>query len=77
MREQLKRIMAGVFNCAPEDVPDDADLDTLDAWDSLHHLELMLELEAEFALRIPAEAMAELVSLDRIEGYLHDRAVAS
>jgi acyl carrier protein len=64
--------MAELFDCAPGEISDEATLDTLDGWDSLHHLELMLELEAEFGVRIPTETMAELTSLERIDRYLRD-----
>jgi acyl carrier protein len=70
MRERLKYVVADVFDCALEDVPDDGDPDTLEGWDSLRHLEMMLALEAEFGVRIPAETMLELGSLQRIEEYL-------
>jgi acyl carrier protein len=72
MRERLKLVVAELFDCAPEDVPDDADPETLAGWDSLRHLELMLALETEFDVRIPTEAMLELDSLERIGDYLRE-----
>jgi acyl carrier protein len=70
MREQLKELLADLLGCAPGEIPEDADLGALEGWDSLRHLELMLELEAEFNIRIPTQAMAELISLSSIEQYL-------
>jgi acyl carrier protein len=72
MHERLKLVVADVFGCAPQEVPDDADPDTLAGWDSLRQLELMLAVETEFGLRIPAEAMFELVSLAKIDAYLRE-----
>ncbi len=74
MRERLKGVMADLFGCAPEEIPDDADPETLAGWDSLRQVELMLALEREFDVRIPTEAMLELVSLERIDGYLSEHA---
>jgi acyl carrier protein len=74
MRERLKYVVADVFDCAFEDVPDDADPDTLAGWDSLRHLEMMLALETEFGVRIPTETMLELSSLEKIEDYLCEHA---
>ena len=70
MHEQLKNVFAELFDCAPEDIPDEADSSTLAGWDSLRHIELMLALESEFGVRIPTESMLELASLDSIAEYL-------
>lgn len=72
MRENIKQIMARIFERRAEDIPDTASVDLLPEWDSLHHIELMLALEAEFGVRIPTQAMLELVSLAAIEAYLLD-----
>ncbi|HTU78181.1 MAG TPA: acyl carrier protein [Solirubrobacteraceae bacterium] len=74
MRERLKQVMAEVFGCAPWEIPDDADPETLAGWDSLRQLELMLALETEFGVRIPAEAMLELVSVEKIDDFLCEHA---
>jgi acyl carrier protein len=74
MRESLKRLIADLLGCAPEEIPDDASSETLAGWDSLRHLEMMLALETEFGVRIPTETMFELSSLERIEDYLCEHA---
>lgn len=74
MYEPLKGILAEIVGCAPEEIPDDAQLTMLEAWDSLRHLELMLALEAEFDVHIQAEEIRELASLERIDGYMRARA---
>jgi acyl carrier protein len=73
MRERLKLVMAELFGCAPEAIPDDASPATLAGWDSLRQVELMLVLEAEFDVRIPTEAMLKLDTLERIDNYLCER----
>jgi acyl carrier protein len=70
MRERLKEVMAELFGCAPEEIPEQADPDTLAGWDSLRQLELMLALETEFGVRVPAEALLELVTLEKINDFL-------
>jgi acyl carrier protein len=70
MLEQLKNVFAELFDCAPGDIPDDADSTTLAGWDSLRHIELMLALESELGVRIPTESMLELTSLKSIAEYL-------
>ncbi|HEX3693124.1 MAG TPA: acyl carrier protein [Solirubrobacteraceae bacterium] len=73
MYESLKHILAEILGCASEEIPDDAQLTMLDGWDSLRHLELMLELEAEFDIHIQAKEIRELASLEQINDYIHAR----
>jgi acyl carrier protein len=70
MRERLKQVMAELFACAPEAIPDDATPETLAGWDSLRQVELMLALEQELGVRVPMEEMLELTSLQKIDDYL-------
>ena len=70
MPRPVKELLAGVVELAPDEVPDDARTEELPGWDSLRQLELMLALEAEFGVRIPAATMLELTSLPAIEAFL-------
>ena len=45
MSNQVKIIMSNVL-MPPEEIPDDVTIGTLQQWDSLGHLNLMLELES-------------------------------
>ena len=40
--------------------------DSCDSWDSLRHLNLMLELEEEFNIEFEPEEIAEMKSFDKI-----------
>jgi acyl carrier protein len=66
MRDRVKEAMSAVFGLPAGDIPDDASPETLEDWDSLRHLELMLELEMAFGVRIPAEQVPELITVDAI-----------
>ena len=70
MRDRVKDVMARIFRVPALNVPDDASINEVPEWDSLRHLELMLELEMEFAVSIPTMTMLELFSLHAIEEYL-------
>lgn len=69
--------MAKVFGVTEVEIPDDATINQYSEWDSLRHLELMLALETEFRLRIPTDAMLQLLSLEAIETYLGGPAMTS
>lgn len=76
MRERVRDVMATVFEVPVADVPEDADSVTMPGWDSLRHLELMLELEMRFGVRIPADQVPELTSVGAIEDALRDHGAA-
>ena len=52
MMERIKRVMARTFDIPIADIGDDAEINSLPNWDSLGHMLLMLELEAEFGVSI-------------------------
>jgi acyl carrier protein len=70
VRSRVKDVVARVLEIDASAVPDDARIGELEGWDSLRQLELALELEREFDVRIPTEAMLDLTSLDAIESFL-------
>jgi acyl carrier protein len=76
MRDRLRALIADVFGMAPADVPDDASAETIEGWDSLHHLELMMGLEMEFGVTVSSEDIPELLSMADIEEYLRGQGVA-
>jgi acyl carrier protein len=75
LHERVLEALARVFGRPRSDIPEDASTATLADWDSLRQLELMLELELEFGVRVPAEAMTELQSVAEIEEFLAERGV--
>jgi acyl carrier protein len=76
MRDRVRQTIATVWNVPPDEIPDDADAMSLPGWDSLRHLELMLELEMRFGVRIPAEDVPELTSIGAIEEALREHGAA-
>lgn len=63
---QLREVLASVLELDVGDITADASPDTLPAWDSLAHLNLILALEEEFGVTIPDAEAAELTSLPLI-----------
>ncbi len=67
MHDRIRGVIADVFGLPPDAVGSDADAATLEGWDSLRHLELMLALEMEFGVQISSEEMPLLLSVAAIE----------
>lgn len=76
MRDRIRHTIASVWNVPADEIPEDADAESLPGWDSLRHLELMLELEMSFGVRIPAEEVPELISIGAIEEALREHGAA-
>lgn len=67
MRDKIKNVMAVVFEIQPSEIPDSASTSTLENWDSLNHMNLVVALEEEFRIRFSDEEIVEIVSLDAVE----------
>ena len=75
MMERIKRVMARTFDIPIADIGDDAEINALPNWDSLGHMLLMLELEAEFGVSISTDDITSLLSLTLLHEYLQANGV--
>ena len=60
---RVKSVMAGVFGIPIAEINDDASTDSIEKWDSLGHLNLMISLESEFGVSFSDEDFMSLTSL--------------
>lgn len=58
----IQQIMADVFNIPAEEITEESSQDTIEEWDSLKHLDLVVALEEEFNVSIPVEEIGTMVS---------------
>ena len=65
MEKQLKEIMSGVFNLNPENIDEEASMETIASWDSKKHMELITAIEENFD--IPMMSMEEIVAMVRFD----------
>lgn len=59
---KIRQIMADVFNAPMEEITEESSQDTIEEWDSLKHLDLVVALEEEFDISIPVEEIGTMVS---------------
>ncbi len=57
-------IAADVFKFPESSIGPASTPDTIESWDSLHHLELVLALEQEFGIQISPEEIEQLLSIE-------------
>ena len=70
VHERIRELLARVLELESAQLPDDPTPERLGQWDSVHHLELMVVLEEEFGVEIPAEVAPALISVDAIATFL-------
>jgi len=66
LTKRVRAVLAHAFEMAPDQLPAQPDTENVEKWDSLGHLALIEELEAEFATEIPHAVAVELLSQSEI-----------
>jgi acyl carrier protein len=69
---RLQRLLADLFELPEEDITLGTSSETLEDWDSIKHLNLMLMLEEEFHVELSPETMEQLTSVERIAAWLDE-----
>ncbi|HEX8572066.1 MAG TPA: phosphopantetheine-binding protein [Allosphingosinicella sp.] len=59
---RLKQVVADVLEVDPAAIGPDFSMDTVEQWDSLRHMTLVLSIEDEFGITIPDEEAADITS---------------
>jgi acyl carrier protein len=60
--DKLKQIVADVLEADPAAIGPDFSMDTVEQWDSLRHMTLILSIEDGFNITIPDEEAANITS---------------
>ena len=64
--EQIQKIISANLDVPAASVRPDSKASDFAAWDSVHHLVLIMEIEREFGLKLTMDEIAELSSVDKI-----------
>ena len=64
--ERVRGIAADVLKLPVSQVTAQSSPETIEAWDSVQHLNLVLALEQEFAVQFEPEEIDQMNSIDRI-----------
>jgi len=70
MKQKIKEIAAQVFETQ---VNDDTNQDNCENWDSLRHLNFIIELETEFDVSFEPEEIAAMTSLSIVESMIQQK----
>lgn len=64
---KIKEVMASVFDVDVETINEESSQDSVEQWDSMKHLDLVVALEEEFGITIPIEEVGNLVNFKYIK----------
>ena len=73
MENQIKEIMAYVFTIPIHKLSGEVNVNTIDNWDSLSHLSLIVELESAFDITFTPQEIEDYKSLDKILAGIKDK----
>ncbi len=73
MHERLKAVFQRAFWV--DNISDETSIDTLLEWDSLRHIGLILEIEAEFGIPITPVDAIEMISVRAIREILAEKEI--
>jgi acyl carrier protein len=63
---RIRQVMANVLGVRLDTIGDATTPDTVPAWDSLHHIHLIVALEGEFSVTLDPELAIDMLSLPAI-----------
>lgn len=72
---QLKQVLADVFGVDVSAINDEASVDTIEKWDSLNHLNLVLALEEQFKVSFSEEQIVEMLNYPLVKAVLQEQGV--
>jgi acyl carrier protein len=72
LTEQVCGLVAGALQVPAEAVTVELSFGDLPEWDSMGHMEVMMQLEERFGVEVSADTIAALTSVTAICGYLKE-----
>jgi acyl carrier protein len=71
----LKQVLADVFGVDVATVGEESSVDSIAAWDSLNHLNLVLALEERFGVSFSEEQIVEMMNYPLVKAVLEEAGV--
>jgi acyl carrier protein len=71
--DQVRLMAADIFNVPLENVGAESSPDTIENWDSLQHLNLVLALEQHFGLEFVPEEIEQMLSIELISMLIQEK----
>jgi acyl carrier protein len=63
VKERVFKVVSQVMDVPADEINEESSPDTIEAWDSLKHMNLVLALEEEFGVQFTDEQIMEMLSV--------------
>jgi len=73
VRDRILTVVASVLKVPASSLTDVSSPDTVDTWDSLQHLQVILALEEEFGIQFPADDIDRLQTVGALVTSVRER----
>ena len=70
---RVKNIISAVFGIPIEGIGDESSTDTIESWDSLKHINMIVALEEEFNLEFTDDNITEMINMKLILAVLSEK----
>jgi len=75
IEDRIKNVMSAVFEIPEGIIKDDSSPDTIESWDSLKHMNLIIALEEEFDCKFSDSETIELLNFKLISTILSEHSI--
>jgi acyl carrier protein len=76
VEDRIYRVISDVMGVTIGEIDDESSPDTIAAWESLSHINLVLALEVEFGVSLSPEDVLEMLSVGLIRTILSEKVAA-
>ena len=72
LQERVRRVVSNIMAVPLESVTLESSAESVESWDSLRHMNLILALEQEFGVRFEDDQVVKILSVELIAAELAD-----
>ena len=73
MENRIKNVMSAVFGISAEDINEESSPDSIDNWDSLNLMNLVVSLEEEFDIELDDSDIVEMLNFKLIVSIIQEK----
>ena len=73
IEDRIKDVMSAVFEIPVNEINDDSSPDTIESWESLKHMNLIIALEEEFNIQLTDDEILDMVNFSNIKNIIELR----
>ncbi len=66
--EKIKKIISETFQIKESSITSQTNMQDIDSWDSLTHMELIVSLEDEFSIEFTADEIMAMTDVEKVVG---------